>query len=184
MVNVVVAVLLPWVAVSVTVVAVATGLVVTVKFAVVAPAKTVTLVGTVAEVELVLNVTGTPPVGAAELRVTVPVEDTPPRTDVGETDTVDRATGLIVRVAVTEAPPDVAVMTGEEPEVDATVLTVKVAVVAPERTVTDAGTVAVALLDESVTTVPAEGAALVRVTVPVDVLPAMTEVGERVTDEG
>ena len=43
MVNVVVAVLLPWVAVSVTVVAVETGFVVTGKFAVVAPARTVTV---------------------------------------------------------------------------------------------------------------------------------------------
>ena len=62
----------------------ATTLVLTVKVAVVAPAATVTLAGTVAAAVLpLLKVTVAPPVGAAPFRVTVPVEDVPPVTDVG-----------------------------------------------------------------------------------------------------
>jgi hypothetical protein len=54
------------------------------------------------------------------------------------------------------------------------VVTVKLADVLPALTVTDAGTMAAALLLESVTTVPPAGAAVVRVTVPVDEEPAIT----------
>jgi hypothetical protein len=58
--------------------------VLTVKVAVVAPAATVTLAGTVAaDVLLLLSVTTAPPVGAAALSFTVPVEEAPPVTDVG-----------------------------------------------------------------------------------------------------
>jgi len=67
---------------------------------VVAPAATVTDAGTVALVELELKVTAMPPVGAAPLSVTVPVELVPPRTDVGETVTELSVGGLTVRVAV------------------------------------------------------------------------------------
>jgi hypothetical protein len=57
------------------------------------------------------------------------------------------------------------------------VVTVNVAVVLPAFTVTVAGTVAAALLLDSVTTEPPDGAAPVRVTVPVDELPPATAVG-------
>ena len=53
----------------------------------------------------------------------------------------------------------------------AEVLTVNVAVVAPAATVTVAGTVAFALLEESVTTSPLGPAGPVRVTVPVTAVP-------------
>jgi hypothetical protein len=88
----------------VTEVTLATALVVTVNVAVVAPAATVTLAGTCAAVVLLLdNDTVAPPVGAAPLSVTVPVDEAPPVTLVGfrdteESDTV--AAGFTVSVAV------------------------------------------------------------------------------------
>ena len=60
-----------------------TALVLTVKFALLAPAATVTLAGTVAADELLERFTATPPLGADPLRVTVPVEGDPPVTLMG-----------------------------------------------------------------------------------------------------
>jgi hypothetical protein len=60
-----------------------TGLVVNVKAAVVAPARTVTLAGTVAAGESLESATTAPPTGAAPIRVTVPFEEVPPVTAVG-----------------------------------------------------------------------------------------------------
>jgi hypothetical protein len=89
-------------AVIVAVVVAATEVVVTVKVALVAPATTVTLAGTVALVALEVRVTTEPPVGAGPLRVTVPVDDVPPTTDVGETETAERLDAVIVRVPFAE----------------------------------------------------------------------------------
>ena len=62
----------------------ATALVLTVNDALVAPAATVTLAGTLAAVVLLLeSATCAPPVGAGPLSVTVPVEEFPPVTLVG-----------------------------------------------------------------------------------------------------
>jgi hypothetical protein len=79
-----------------------TTLVVTVKVAVVPPATTVTLAGTwAAAVLLDVNATTAPPAGACPLKVTVPVEETPPNTDVGFTLTaLSAATGVTVTVSV------------------------------------------------------------------------------------
>ncbi|MDA1325205.1 MAG: hypothetical protein O3C34_10690 [Proteobacteria bacterium] len=64
-------------------------LVFTVKLALVAPAGTVTLVGTVAATLLLDSVTTAPPLGAAPLKVTVPVTGLPPTTLVGLTDNAE-----------------------------------------------------------------------------------------------
>jgi len=62
--------------------------------------------------------------------------------------------------------------------------TVKSALVAPDATVTFAGTEAIAGLSlESATTAPAAGAAALRVTVPLEALPPTALVGFRFTEE-
>ena len=80
-----------------------TALVVAWKVAVVCPAATVTDEGTcAAAVFELVKLTTAPPVGAGVSRVTVPVDDTPPSTEVGLTLTpVSAANGAVtVRVAV------------------------------------------------------------------------------------
>lgn len=74
----------PWVPVMVAAVVAVTENVVTVKDALVEPAGTVTLAGTVAAAVLLLDrLTTVPPPGAAPLKVTVPCEDVPPVTLAG-----------------------------------------------------------------------------------------------------
>jgi hypothetical protein len=71
----------------------ATALVLTVNVAVVAPAATVTLEGTLATVVLLLeSATIAPPAGAGPLSVTVPAEEFPPVTLVGFSESEERAT--------------------------------------------------------------------------------------------
>lgn len=86
-----------------------TGVVFTVKVALVAPAGMVTLEGTVAAVLLLARVTGAPPVGAGPLNVTVPVEDcVPPTTVVGlraREERVGSGAAVTVRLADWLAPP-------------------------------------------------------------------------------
>jgi len=78
----------------VTVVEAATALVLTVNVAVVAPAATVTLDGVLATVVLLLeSATVAPPAGAAPLSVTVPVEEFPPVTLVGFSESDERVGG-------------------------------------------------------------------------------------------
>src|SRR4029077_15423860 len=77
----------------VTVVDAATALVLTVNVALVAPATIVTLDGTVAAAVLLLEIaTVAPPAGAAPLSVTVPVEEFPPITVVGFSESEERET--------------------------------------------------------------------------------------------
>src|SRR5438105_15267049 len=93
-----------------------TALVLTVNVALLAPAATVTLAGTVAVDVLLERETAAPPVGAGPLSVTVPVEDcAPPVTLVGFTvseESVGRACGTTVSEAVLDRKGDVAGMGG------------------------------------------------------------------------
>ena len=86
----------------------ATLTVVTVKLALVEPAGTVTLDGTVATAVLPLDSeTTAPPAGAAPLRVTVPCEAFPPTTLVGfrvNDDSVTAVAGVTVSVALFVVP--------------------------------------------------------------------------------
>jgi hypothetical protein len=83
--------------------------VLTVNVAVVAPAGTVTLEGTLAAPLLLARAICAPPAGAGPLNVTIPVEDCrPPITLVGfrvSEETVGSAAGITVRVADWLAPP-------------------------------------------------------------------------------
>ena len=82
-----------------------TELVLTVKFAVVALATTVTLAGNVATVVLLLvGLTTAPPAGAGPLSVTVPVDEFPPTTELGFRLTELGAGAFTVRVAVFVVP--------------------------------------------------------------------------------
>ena len=77
-----------------------TGFVVTGKETVVAFAATVTLAGGVAMLVLLLvRVMRVPPAGARPLKVTVPVDEFPPVTEVGLSESELRAGGLIFKVA-------------------------------------------------------------------------------------
>ena len=84
-----------------------TALVLTVKVALLAPARTVTLEGTLAATLLLESITCAPPVGAGPLSVTVPVDCTPPVTLVGfsvSEESVGRARGTTVSEAVLVTP--------------------------------------------------------------------------------
>jgi hypothetical protein len=81
---------------------------VTVNVAVVAPAATVTVAGTVAAPVLLDSVTVIPPAGAALVSVTVPVDEAPPVTLAGLSATADSdaggGAGVMVSVAVRVTP--------------------------------------------------------------------------------
>jgi len=156
---------------------------VTMKAAVVAPARTVTLAGVVAaEVRLLARLTRNPPTGAMPFSWTVPVDWAPPWTLTGARASAETATRAMERTAVRVAPPRVAERVAEPLLVRGNVVTAKVAVVAPAATVTLAGTAAEALLLASVTTAPPAGAAADKVTVPVEPAPPTTEAGFTDTD--
>jgi hypothetical protein len=77
-----------------------TDVVAIVKVAEVAPVGTVTIAGTVSTALLDDRLTTEPPVGAADESVTVPVDDDPPNTTLGDTARPARIAGWIVSTAV------------------------------------------------------------------------------------
>jgi len=169
------------VAVIVELVLAETAVVVTANVAVVAPDATVTVEGAVADELLLESETEKPPVGAADPIVTVPVEEVPPATDVGLSESAVGTGAVIVRVAVWDVLLAVAVIVELVLVETAVVVAVNVAVVAPEATVTELGTTAEVELLVRLTDSPPEGAALEIVTVPVEEAPPATEVGLKLT---
>jgi len=172
------------VAVMVATVDAVTDVVPMVRVALVAPAATVTLAGTVAAALLLESVTPNPPAGAADVNVTVPCANVPPATLAGLTETaVSEAGGgggITVSVPAFVAPPYAPVIVTDVDAPTAAVVTLNVALVAPAATVTLAGTVATALLLlDSVTTAPPAGAAVVNVADPCAAVPPTTVVGLR-----
>ena len=84
----------------------------------------------------------------------------------------------MARIALCELLPCVAVMVALVDDVTTCVVTMKVAVDDPAGTVTVEGTAAFVLLDDRLTTIPPVPAALERVTVPVEVKPPRSSLGE------
>jgi len=123
----------------------------TVKVVDVAPAGIVTVAGTVAEVVVEASVTLSPPVGAGVAIVTVAVEGLPPVTTAGLSDRDDIAGGAIVSVAEPVWPLDDALIVDVVLAATAVVETVNVVEVNPAGTTTEAGVVALLLLDDRVT---------------------------------
>jgi hypothetical protein len=82
----------------------------TVNVADVAPAATVTEVGSVAAARFDVRLTTRPPFGAGPVSVTVPVTDAPPKTVVGETEILETAGATTVNVTDLLTEPRVAVI--------------------------------------------------------------------------
>lgn len=159
----------------------------TAKVPLVWPNAIVILAGTDTAGLLLDRLTCTPPRSAGTSRVTVPVAPCPPVTEAGLTLTSDTAPvpvpiGLITSVAVVEFA-DVAVMVAVTEPVTEEVDTLKVPLDWPCGIVMLAGTVAAPLLLDRFTNTPPAPAAAERVTVPVELWPALTSVGFRVTPD-
>ena len=101
-------------------------------------------------------------------------------TIVGDNERPESTAALIVSVAEAE-PFNVPVIDAVVVLFTAVVEIENVAVMAPPRTLTDDGTMQLALFDERLTCKPAGPAAPERVTVPVEGLPPKTDVGETAT---
>ncbi len=103
--------------------------------------------------------------------MTVPAEDDPPATEVGDKLSDVTAAGVTVSFALTETPVSVPVIFAATVAVTGEVVTINVVEVDPAGTVTVAGTTALLLLEANLTTSPPLGAGPVTVAVPVEELP-------------
>jgi hypothetical protein len=155
--------------------------------ALVAPAGTVIHAGTNTAARSRERFTFAPPLGAAAVRVTVPVAVTwlPPTSEVGAMDRLETETdggvGLTVRNACEVSNCRLPLIVTSVLVVTVDVVTGNVARVAPAGTVTVAGTDAMAWLLRSGTDVPPLGAGVSMITVPVEELPPTTPGGSSVT---
>jgi hypothetical protein len=168
----------PYAAEIVTLVAVATLVVVMLKCAEVAPAGIVTLAGTTADALELLNVTTAPAPTAGPVKYTVFVDGgTPPANTAGDKASDDTAIGFTVSVDVLVTPPNAAERVALVRVATMPVAMLNCAEVAPAGIVTLAGTTADALELVNVTVAPFAGAGSVRYTVPIAVAPEATEAG-------
>ena len=136
--------------------------------AVVDPAGTVTMAGTLASALEELRVSGYPAAGAGPLSVTVPMDVFPPGTLVGDTERLATVGGLTVSDVATVTPADVAVRLANVSLATGNVEKLKAAEIAPAGTRTLAGAESTdgALVPRRTVTPPA-GATALRPTVPV-----------------
>jgi hypothetical protein len=177
----------PWVPVIEATADVDTAVVAILKLAVFAPAAIVTEAGKLTFALLDARETTVPPGPAGPFRVAVPVAEFPPVMEFGETDRLERLAGAIVNVADCEFGPWVPVIVAVTDNPTAEVDMLNVADVAPAGIFTELGTVALELLDASVTTVPLGPAGPLSEAVPIEPLPPTTEFGEMVkldSDDG
>jgi hypothetical protein len=176
---------LPAVAVRVADCVEVTAATVAVKLAEVAPRATVTDAGTTTDALLLPRVTTRPPVGAAAVSVTEQVSVPAAVYEFVVQLSVLRIAlvGAVSRIAnVLATLPAVAVSVADCVEVTAATVAVKVAEVAPEGTVTDAGTTTAASLLPRPTARPPVGAAAVNVTEQESVPAAVYELVVQLTE--
>ena len=175
----------PQVALMVTTVEADTPNVVTVNVLVLVAAMTVADARTVATAMFdEESVTRAPVPTAFPVSVTVPVELFPPTTGDGAALTAESTAGSTVKEPVFVTPAYVPEIVRDEDAATPSVVTVKVVDIVPAVIVTDAGTVAAAVLELlSVTRAPPVGAFAVRVTVPVTLFPPAIVVGFRLSVE-
>jgi len=127
-----------------------------------------------------VSVTTSPDAPAMPFKVTNPVDTDPPMTLVGDTESPDSSIGgASVSEAVLLAPPDDAVITATVLASTNFVVMEKVAVVDPPETITNGATIAAEFPLIRLTTSPPVGAALDKVTVPVELEPLVTVDGLR-----
>jgi hypothetical protein len=151
---------------------------VAVKVALVAPAAIVTDAGTVNAALFEESTTVQPPADAAGDIVTVQ-DDVPPEiTEAGAHCTPETTDVVIDTAEVAVLPFSEALRVAVWLDVIQAVVAVKLPVVAPAATVTDAGTVSAALFEESATAAPPTGAAAESVTVQLEDPPDTTVAGE------
>ena len=151
---------------------------------VVAPAATVTELATGSSVLLLASATVAPPVGAALESVTVQVVMAPEPSDVGlHTNCDTTAAALRLMPAVRDCPFNEAVIVAAWSLPMVPAVAVKVAVVAPALTTTEAATGSSTLLLERATATPPVGAAAESVTVQLDMPPELNVVGVQASDD-
>lgn len=150
-----------------------------------APAAIVTEAGTVTIGLLLASVTSNPPVGAGPLSVTVfRVVDVLPKSNAGDSLTAEGPGGRTVRVAAVVVPLYAAdILTGVLAATAVVVMENVGDTDVPAAIVTEAGTVALVLLLDSVTTAPPAGAAPLSDTVfKVADVPPTTAAGDSPTE--
>lgn len=161
-----------------------TRFVLAVSVALVNPASTVMLDGTlVAEVLLLVSATTAPPAGAGPLSVTVPVEELPPIVLDGFIASLVSTGGSTVIAAVCVTPLNVAEMVAVVATPTAFVVAANATLIVPSAMVTDAGTLTDGSLLVSETTAPPVGADPFIATVPVKEVPPVTPAALSVTED-